>query len=244
MAELDGMRVVVTGSGSGIGAAVHAAVIAAGGIALGADLDLAAAERTAAGSGGEAHRLDVSDPESWAELFATVEPISGLVNCAGIDIEDDDIAGCSAADWDRLMRINLDGAFLGIKAAAESMLTNGIGGSIISISSVLAAAGDGGTLAYAASKAGLEGLTRSVALCLAREGIRCNTVRPGYVRTPMTDRWLDRPDGSVAALEALHPLGRLGEPAEIAATVVYLLSEESSYISGAALAIDGGYTAT
>lgn len=142
------------------------------------------------------------------------------------------------------MRVNLDGAFLGTRFAVEAMSEAGSGGSIVNLASVLALTGSGDTISYGASKAAVGGLTRSVAAAVAGDGIRCNSVHPGYIRTPMTKRWTDS-DGASDEDEtvSLHPLGRLGEPEEIANLVVYLLSDESAYVSGSQLAVDGGYLA-
>ncbi|MBS1881460.1 MAG: SDR family NAD(P)-dependent oxidoreductase, partial [Actinobacteria bacterium] len=190
MAPLRGKRILVTGAGSGIGRATARLLAEDGALVLCADI----ARETADAIGGEAYLLDVTDPDSWARIFDAVETIDGLVNCAGIEAPDDTVEQCTAQDWERVMQVNLDGVFLGTQAAIKSMLDNGTPGSIVNISSVLAIVGDGETLAYGASKAAVVGLTRSAALAVAANGIRCNTVHPAYIRTPMTERWLERPD--------------------------------------------------
>ncbi|HEV7562950.1 MAG TPA: SDR family oxidoreductase, partial [Solirubrobacterales bacterium] len=209
------------------------------------DLDLGAAEASAAAlAGAEACRLDVADPDSWRGAVAGSGPLHGLVNCAGIDVPGDNVEQCSVEDWQRVMGVNLDGTFLGTKAVAERMRADGGGGSIVNISSVLGNVADGETISYGASKAAVRGLTKSAALALAKDGIRCNTVHPGYIRTPMTERWLESlgAEGE-RALVALHPIGRLGDPLDIARVVLYLLGEDSAYVTGSEFAVDGGYLA-
>jgi NAD(P)-dependent dehydrogenase (short-subunit alcohol dehydrogenase family) len=245
MGRLAGRRVIVTGAGSGIGRATAEVLAANGARVLGADIDAGAVALTARATGGEAYGLDVADPDSWAALMGAAGPVHGLVNCAGVEAPADTIEDCTPADWERVMRINLDGTFLGTQAALRAMRAGGAGGSVVNISSVLAIVADGETLAYASSKAAVRGLTRSAALAVAADGIRCNTIHPGYIRTPMTERWLAGLDGAdaEARLVALHPLGRLGEPREIGELALYLLSDDAAYVTGAELTIDGGYTA-
>ncbi|MDX6626433.1 MAG: hypothetical protein QOE56_1422 [Solirubrobacterales bacterium] len=238
-------RVLVTGAGSGIGQAIAGLLAAEGYAVIVADLDLAAAEASAAAlAGAEARRLDVTDPDSWQEVVAATGPLQGLVNCAGIDVPTDNIEECSVEDWQRVMRVNLDGTFLGTKAVVGRMRADGGGGSIVNISSVLGNVADGETVSYGASKAAVRGLTKSAALAVAEDGIRCNTVHPGYIRTPMTERWLaSLGEEGERALVALHPLGRLGDPLDIARVVLYLLGEDSVYVTGSEFAVDGGYLA-
>jgi 3(or 17)beta-hydroxysteroid dehydrogenase len=116
-------------------------------------------------------------------------------------------------------------------------------GSIVNISSVLGIVADGETVSYGASKAAVRGLTMSASLALAPHGIRCNSVHPGYIRTPMTERWLAELPGGEEALTALHPIGRLGDPLDVARLIVFLLSDDSSYVTGSELPVDGGYLA-
>ncbi|MGD9734384.1 MAG: SDR family NAD(P)-dependent oxidoreductase [Solirubrobacterales bacterium] len=243
MARLDGLRVLVTGAGSGIGRATAEHLAAEGAVPLAADVDLAGAEATAASCGGGALRLDVTDPDSWGAALAEAGPLDGLANCAGVDVPGDNIEDCTPDAWRRAMAVNLDGAFLATQRVARKMIEDGRSGSIVNVSSVLGIVADGETVAYGASKAAVRGLTASAALALAEHGIRCNTVHPGYIRTPMTERWLAELPGGEQALTALHPIGRLGEPADIARLIAFLISEDSSYVTGSELAVDGGYLA-
>lgn len=243
MAGLDGRRILVTGAGSGIGRATAEHLAVEGAEALAADLDLTGAQATAAETGGGAFRLDVADRASWRAVLAETGPLDGLANCAGVDVPGDNIEDCSPQAWRRAMAVNLDGAFLATQAVARKMIADGRPGSIVNISSVLGIVADGETVSYGASKAAVRGLTASAALALAEHGIRCNAVHPGYIRTPMTERWLADLPGGEEALTALHPIGRLGEPADIARLVAFLLGDDSSYVTGSELAVDGGYLA-
>jgi NAD(P)-dependent dehydrogenase (short-subunit alcohol dehydrogenase family) len=244
--RLAGRRIIVSGAASGIGRATATLLAAEGAHVLAGDIDVPAVEEAARAIGAEPHRLDVTDAHSWTTIVAAAgDGLHGLVTCAGVDAPDDTLGACTPADWDRVMRINLDGTFLGVQAAARALREAGRGGSIVTIASVLAVVADGATVSYGASKAAVAGLTRSAALALAPDGIRVNTILPGYIRTPMTERWLDGLAGTDAERElvALHPLGRLGEPHEIAGLALHLLGDDATYVTGAELAIDGGYLA-
>jgi NAD(P)-dependent dehydrogenase (short-subunit alcohol dehydrogenase family) len=248
MGGLDGRCVIVSGAGSGIGRATAAHLAAAGAYVIAGDIDAESAAAAVPTGAGEGRHLDVTDEASWAAIVSAAcragEALHALVNCAGVDAPADNIDDCTPADWDRVMRVNLDGTFLGTKAAVQAMRGLGTPGSIVNISSVLAIVADGETLAYAASKGAVRGLTRSVALAVAGDGIRCNSIHPGYIRTPMTERWLAG-GGTTAEREliGLHPLGRLGEPADIAELALYLIGDDARYVTGAELAVDGGYLA-
>lgn len=203
-------------------------------------------------------RLDVTDEEAWIALYETVEEkygrADGLVNCAGIWGPKDDIESCTLDVWRRVTGINLDGVFLGCKHGVRVMRRLGTSaGSIVNFSSIACLVADGGTIAYSSSKGGVRLLTKSVALYCAREapGIRCNSVHPGYIDTPMTDTWTEylaaTEGGTVeeafAALAGLHPVGRLGRAEEVAAVVLFLISDESAFVTGAEHLVDGGYVA-
>jgi 3(or 17)beta-hydroxysteroid dehydrogenase len=243
MGKLDGKRILVTGAASGIGRATAELVAVEGGEPLAADLDLAGAEATARATGGTALRMDIADPDSWATALAESGTLDGLANCAGVDLGGDSVEDCTPEGWRRTMGVNLDGAFLATQSVARKMVEEGRPGSIVNISSVLGIVADGETVSYGASKAAVRGLTMSASLALAPHGIRCNSVHPGYIRTPMTERWLAELPGGEEALTALHPIGRLGDPLDVARLIVFLLGDESSYVTGSELAVDGGYLA-
>jgi 3(or 17)beta-hydroxysteroid dehydrogenase len=239
MARLKDKAVLVTGAAGSVGSAVCEAVTAAGGVAITSDL----------GSRGSTHALDVSSEADWlrviGEIGAKPGRLDGLVNAAGIavlaTIEDTDYA-----TWRKVMAVNLDGTFLGCKHALPLLKANG--GSIVNVSSVAGLIGGHNFTAYNASKGGVRLLTKSVALQGARFSpqVRCNSVHPAFLEGPMIDEILaqtDFPEGARSRLTRDIPLGRFGTPAEVAEMCVYLLSDESRFVTGAEFVIDGGLTA-
>ena len=241
--------IVVSGGASGIGAACARAFVAEAATVFIADVDAANGARVAAELGDSASfvDLDVTDEDQWERaldgVLAASGRLDGLLNAAGIAAADDSLEGATPAAWDRVLRVNLDGTFLGCKHAVRRMKHNG-GGSIVNISSVLAMVGAKDSIAYCASKGGVRLLTQSAALHCAAEGyaIRCNSICPGYIDTPMTAGYFTDPKAR-RAYEKRHLLNRLGEAQEIAPIVLYLLADESAYVTGAEFTIDGGYTA-
>ena len=204
-------------------------------------------EADIAAAGGEAVyvRLDVTDENSWREAVGTAVSRFGkvdiLVNNAGIaswNAGDD----ATVAEWDRIMEINAKGVFLGTKAVIPAMRAAG-GGSIINISSISGMVGQTNIHpGYNASKGAVRILTKSTAVQHAAEGIRCNSIHPGPVKTPMTERSWSNPEW-LKATERRTPLGRYAEPDEIAYGVLFLASDESSFMTGSEVVIDGGVTA-
>ena len=202
-------------------------------------------------AGGEAVfvRHDVAQEADWKAVTATALRRFGrldvLVNNAGVALAGG-VAETSLEQWRWLMSINLDGVFLGVKYAVEAMKVGG--GSIINLSSIEGLIGDPNLAAYNASKGGVRLLTKSAALDCARRGyrIRVNSIHPGYILTPMVEGYVKGqadPGAASKAIAALHPLGHLGEPDDIAYGVLYLASDESKFMTGSELVIDGGYTA-
>jgi 3(or 17)beta-hydroxysteroid dehydrogenase len=236
LADLTGKTVLVTGASGAIGGAVAAAVKRAGGTAIASDLE---------GRPGIDLTLDVTSEADWRKAVAGMKRLDGLVNAAGIaavaNVEKTDFA-----TWKRVLAVNLDGTFLGCKYALPLLRRQG--GAIVNLSSVLGLIGGPNLAAYAASKGGVSLLTKSVALYGARfkPPVRCNAVCPAFVEGPMVDGIAagTKDPATVKSKLALDiPLGRLGEPEEVAALCVYLLSEESAFITGADVPIDGGLTA-
>ena len=188
--------------------------------------------------------LDVTSEDSWrtaiAETVSRFGKLDILVNNAGI-YRTDTVENTSTEQWDQVMDINVKGLFLGTKAAIPE-LRNAGGGSIINMSSVAGLVGDHNSTAYTASKGAVRLLTKSTAIQYAAEGIRANSVHPGTIETPMTaDRLADESYRQDRVRRT--PLGRLGQPEDVAMGVLYLASDESSYVTGAELVIDGGRTA-
>jgi 3(or 17)beta-hydroxysteroid dehydrogenase len=240
MARLKDKIVLVTGAAGAVGQAVAAAIKRQGGTAIATDL----ARRP-----GIDHTLDVTAEADWQTVLAEVERVrgrlNGLVNAAGIallaNIEDTDYAS-----WRRVLAVNLDGTFLGCKHALALLKRNG--GAIVNLSSISGIVGGHNLAAYNASKGGVRRLTKSVALHGARlkPPVRCNSVHPAFLEGPMVDDILAQtaqPEVARSRIARDIPLGRLGQPSEVAEMCVYLLSDESRFVTGAEFLIDGGLTA-
>jgi NAD(P)-dependent dehydrogenase (short-subunit alcohol dehydrogenase family) len=245
--RLAGKVALITGAAGGMGAA-HARAMAREGASV-AITDIAteageqlAAELRDAGGAASYHDHDVTDPGAWRELVAAVEkthgPIDVLVNNAGIQVRS---VGIEADDdeWARVTGVNQHGVFLGMRAVIPGMATRG-GGSVINVASTAALVGMPGSIPYQASKAAVLGLTRGAAVSYGPNNVRVNAICPGLVVTGMT---ASASAGAVEAMKAQIPLRRDGRPEEVSAAVVFLASDESSYITGVVLPIDGGFIA-
>jgi 3(or 17)beta-hydroxysteroid dehydrogenase len=249
---------IVTGAGSGIGEATAEVLAQTGTSVVVTDIDAAAAEQTAQiiqqrGQRALSMEQDVRSREQWDDVFAAAQehfgPVTGLVNNAGISgagrdrLEEE--GGLEA--WQSIMSINLDAVHLGCRKAIQEMKLTG--GSIVNISSVMGLVGGAGP-AYNASKGGVRLLSKSIAVHCGKMGysIRCNSVHPGYIWTPMVRNIvenmedIDTEEELHEMLLALHPVGRLGHPDDIANGVNFLLSDQASFVTGSELVIDGGYT--
>lgn len=247
--ELQGKVAVITGAARGIGAATAEALAEAGAAVVLTDvLDeegeaLAASLRTA-GLDARYEHLDVSDEANWVRVVdATVADLGRLdvlVNNAGIgtlpDVESETREG-----WDRLIAINETGVWLGMRAVAPFMRTTG-GGSIVNVSSIFGAVGGfGGSIAYHASKGAVRLMSKNAAIHWAKDGIRVNSVHPGFIDTPMIEQVKDTP--VEAAILGQTPMGRLGTPEEIGSVIAFLASPAASYMTGSEVYVDGGWTA-
>jgi NAD(P)-dependent dehydrogenase (short-subunit alcohol dehydrogenase family) len=225
MSAPDGGCALVTGGSRGIGAAIADKLRADG-------FTVATLSRNGSRSDVKA---DVSDPEQVATAFAEVRerfgPVLVLVNNAGVR-EDGLAIRMSADEWERVVDVNLNGAFHCTRRALDDML-KARWGRIVNVSSVVAERGNPGQANYAAAKAGLLGFTRTIAREMARRGITCNAVTPGLIETDMTTDVGDE-------LRKAIPAERIGQPEEVAAAVAFLVSEDAAYVNGATLAVDGG----
>jgi len=238
MARLAGKVAIVTGAASGIGAATVDLFRSEGAIVVGADLDEGADVRMDAGSEAEVHAL----VESVAREHGGLDVV--FAN-AGISGGWATISQQTAEDWAEILRVNLIGPFLAIKHAAQLMNLRG-GGSIICTASVAGLRSGAGGAAYSASKAGVINLVQTAAQQLAGTGIRVNAICPGLIETGMTKPMYDmaRDRGQESRIGELNPLRRGGEPDEIAKAALFLASDESSYVNGTALVVDGGLSSS
>ena len=250
LARLEDKVVLISGGASGIGAETARLVLREGGKVVLADRDAAKGTALAKELGPAALfvPLDVTQEPDWQKAVATTVDafggLHGLVNAAGIGVRNT-IEDCSLEEFRRVNDINSMGTFLGCKAAFAAMRKTG-GGSIVNISSVLGLRGASAALAYCASKGAVRSLTKYVALYGANVKVRCNSVHPGYIDTPMIAPRLDTPVGNLSGrqwLEELHPMGRLGKAEEVASMIVFLLSDESTFSTGSEFVCDGGLTA-
>lgn len=234
--SLEGKKALVTGGSRGIGAAI-ARELARGGaeVLLSYRSGKEEAEAVAREIGGRAIQADVADPGQAAALVEAAGELDALVNNAGIT-RDTLIARMSDEDWKVVLDTNLGGVFHTCRAAARGMMRRR-SGSIVNVTSVVALRGNPGQTNYAASKAGIVGFTKSLARELGSRGVRANAVAPGYVSTALTDVL---PDEARKAILANTPLGRLGEPGDIAGAVRFLCADEASFITGEVLLVDGG----
>lgn len=240
MGRLRDKVILVTGAAGAVGSAIVDAVVEMGGIGIATDLQ-----------GREAidHELDVTSERDWARVMADIERaagrLDGIVNAAGIAVMGT-IEETSLEDWRRVMAVNVDGTFLGCKHAVPLLKRQG--GSIVNISSVSGLIGGHNLAAYNASKGAVRLLSKSVALYGARftPPVRCNSIHPAFLEGPMAESLVAaaaNPDKARERITRDIPLGRFGKPEEVANMCVYLLSDESAFVTGAEFVIDGGLTA-
>jgi NAD(P)-dependent dehydrogenase (short-subunit alcohol dehydrogenase family) len=248
MQRLQNKVALVTGAASGIGADIASRLRAEGAAVFIADVDQANGMRLAEslGPGVTFVKLDVTQDESWDQAMTAVHAQSGrldiLVNNAGITLPGT-VESISLDDWRRTLDVDLTGVFLGCRHGIAAIKARG--GAIINISSAYGLKADPDTVAYNAAKSAVVLMTKSIALHCARSryDITCNIVHPGVVRTPMMDAYLAAapdPEAEAQRWMDMHPIGRLGKPADVSAVVAFLASPEARFITGASYVVDGG----
>jgi 3alpha(or 20beta)-hydroxysteroid dehydrogenase len=248
MGRLDGRTAVVTGVASGLGREIARGLAAEGAWVLGCDVNDTGGEETMATIGRYLH-ADVAREADVEALVAAAVGERGrldvMVNNAAVQVEAE-LVETSEEQLDRILSVNLKGVFFGCKHAVGAMRVTG-GGVIVNVASILALVGDGVLAAYCAAKGGVLGITRATAVSYGAEGIRCNALCPGDIDTPLLDAFFEStgdPEATRAKIESAYPLGRIAQPDEIARGVVFLASDDSSFMSGQPLVLDGGLLAT
>jgi NAD(P)-dependent dehydrogenase (short-subunit alcohol dehydrogenase family) len=243
VADLTGKTVLVSGAGSGIGKATATLAADAGATVIAADIR--GAEETAKEIGGstEAYTLDVTDAGAWRrvvdDVLANHSRLDGLANVAGIVTDVDSLLTQTEEGWQRILDIDLKGAFLGMQTVAQHMIDNG-GGKIVNVASTAGLIGMPNVVAYSAAKGGVIAMSRQVAVEYAAKGLRVNVIAPGVTQTPMLG---DITDDLLEAVKAATPTGELAGPEHQAQMIVYLLGSGSDRLTGQVIPIDGGWTA-
>jgi NAD(P)-dependent dehydrogenase (short-subunit alcohol dehydrogenase family) len=239
---LDGKLALVTGGGSGIGEGIARAMAEHGARVIIADVNEAGAARVASAIGGDTayYVLDVADRAACDELARRVEPVSVLVNNAGIIRRSKVEAETARADWDATMAVNLDGPYNMVTAFLDQLKATK--GSVINIGSIQSFVALPNSAAYTTSKGGVRMLTKALAIELSPHGVRVNAIGPGMIATPLNAAARQNPDYMENFTRRI-PLGRLGEPADIAGPAVFLASDLARYITGVTLPVDGGFLA-
>ncbi|CAE6708546.1 NAD-dependent glycerol dehydrogenase [Paraburkholderia aspalathi] len=239
--DFSGHSILVTGASSGIGRATVEALCASGASVVAAARNVNELARLAEETGCEPMMLDVSDESAIDDALGSLDAFDGLVNCAGIALLERAV-DTTGASFDRVMGVNARGAVLVAKHVARGMIDAKRAGSIVNVSSQAALVALDDHLSYSASKAALDAVTRALCVELGPYGIRVNSVNPTVTLTPMAVQAWSDPVKRDPALKAI-PLHRFAESAEVAAPIMFLLSDAASMISGVCLPIDGGYTA-
>ena len=235
-ASLEGKVALVTGGSRGIGRAIALELGRAGAeVVVGYRTGREEAEAVAAEIGGRAVEADVSDPESAKSLVEAAGDVDVLVNNAGLT-RDGLLVRMGDEDWRTVIDTNLSSVFYTCRAAARTMMRKRAG-SIVNVSSIVGVHGNWGQTNYAASKAGIIGFTKSLARELGSRNVRANVVAPGYVKTQLTDVL---PEEATQAMLTNTPLGRLGDPEDVAGAVRFLCSDAAAFVTGAVLLVDGG----
>lgn len=251
MNGIEGNVTLVSGAASGIGRATALRFAKEGASVVAADIDVEGGEETVSrieSDGGEAVfvQTDVTDESDISTAVETaVDTYGGLdfaFNNAGIEGDQVSFPEQDNSNWERVLDINLNGVFLAVREEIPAILDSGGGGAIVNTASIAGILGFPNLSPYVASKHGVVGLTKTAAVEFSSDGLRVNAVLPGVIDTPMVQRSGEQDPESTEQTIATTPAGRLGEPSEIASTVVWLCSEDASFVTGQSLAVDGGYS--
>ncbi|MFO8099796.1 MAG: glucose 1-dehydrogenase [Salinibacter sp.] len=250
MGRVSGKTALITGAALGIGRAAARMLAAEGAQVAITDINEEAGQEAADALSAEGLEVaffehDVASEADWARVVdavqATFGPPDVLVNNAGI-YQIEPLDEMSLEDWHRLMDVNVTGVFLGMKHCTPLMREQGRG-SVVNLSSVAGLVGLSGHACYGASKGAVRIMTKDAAMELAEDGVRVNSVHPAYIDTQMSDYGADVQGATKEELDAMHPIGHMGEPEDVAYAVTYLASEESKFMTGSELVLDGGFTA-
>lgn len=241
MERLSGKIAIVTGAAQGIGAAIATRFAAEGATVFACDINRA--QTGSSKTGIHQRHLDVSDIDGWRALVGEIldsrRRIDILVNNAGIVLDYAQIIETDLENYERVVAVNQTGTFLGMQAVLPSM-KSARAGSIVNISSIWGSVGAAGAAAYHAAKGAVRNMTKNAAISYAADGVRVNSVHPGLIWTPLIEAQSDEMN---KAIIAVTPMGRMGTPDEVAAACLFLASDESSFVTGAELNVDGGYLA-
>ena len=244
MNRFEGKKCLVTAAGQGIGAAIARRIVAEGGTVIATDINETTLATLASEIGCTTAQLDVLDKQRISEFINQNSPFDVVANCAGF-VHHGTILECSDEDWDFSVNINIGAMFRVLRAALPAMIENG-GGSIVNVSSVVSSiTGAANRFVYGTTKAGVIGLTKSIARDYTANGVRCNAICPGTVDSPSLTARLTATgdyDAALAAFTDRQPMGRIGTPDEIAAMAAYLASDDANYTTGQAFVVDGGWT--
>ncbi|MBD9600249.1 SDR family oxidoreductase [Pseudomonas sp. PDM10] len=251
MSDLNDRNIIITGASGGIGRASALAFAKAGARVVLVDRDASGLEETASAvtaAGGKVHSIvcDITNEEAVAsavdEVVTRFGQLHGAFNNAGVEQSNLPLHEISSAAWERIIRIDLTGVFYCMKYQIRAMLNSG-GGAIVNTASSLGSVAIAAAADYVAAKHGVIGLTKAAAVDYGTLNIRVNAIMPGVIETPMIVRASQEPNFAkqFAALRERHPIGRLGQPEEVAKAALWLLSDDASFVTGTALAVDGGY---